>query len=171
MVRLMGLEPIRSTPHAPQTCASANSATAADPKSFARLFAVEQRVALRTRMNYYTQIFPFVKSFLKKRQKTFLYRFCQAIAVGQQRQVRLDFEQILTKTAAGAVRTDCAFSFADADTRIGNDRRVLAVCTDFFELFRLTAHIGCLLAFLLCVVYHIFNGLSRRQARSSSQSA
>ena len=55
LVRQMGLEPIRHTTHAPQTCLSANSSTAAySAESF-----LTQRLLL-----YYP--FPFCQHFLQK---------------------------------------------------------------------------------------------------------
>ena len=54
--------------------------------------------------------------------------------------MRSHLEQILFETAAGAIGADSAFLFADADARVGDHGRILTLCTDFFELFGLSAH-------------------------------
>ena len=161
MVRLMGLEPIRRNPHAPQTCASASSATAADQ----RLLNCRGEVSPKAK-DYYTQIFRFVKGFLKFLCKNFFADRSQPLGgignVGKQGQAGLDLQKILLVVAAMSVGTNGSLLAADAGACVADDGGILAICANFLQLLGLDSHGKPLLSpVLLLLLYHIFRRLSR----------
>ena len=75
MVRETGLEPVRAAPHAPQTCASADSATLAYFVSLSR--ALVYYTTIENKSQYLFTIF-FYKNLVKIRDKNafFCYTVC-----------------------------------------------------------------------------------------------